>query len=67
MLYDFIYEEMEAVEADGVDFVPLICVEPVNIFATYTKEQWKEIKLYPRTGRRYWKFDNNGNKIYIKE
>ena len=66
MVSDYIYEEMEKRNADGVDFIPIFSGECPPIFASYTKEQWKEVKSYPKSGRRYWMLDNKGQKIYIK-
>ena len=64
---DFILEEMNKYEADGVDFVsimfdPIMCP---NIYETYTREEWlASNRSYPRTGRRYWKIID-GKKTYI--
>lgn len=67
-MIDFILEEMEKYGADGVDFVPLFLEPngfPATIFRSYTKAQWiASDRSYPRSGRRYWKFEN-GNKKYL--
>lgn len=66
---DFILEEMEKLEADGVDFVPIL-INPLeasqNIHCSYSKEEWKQVKAYPKSGRLYWKVIN-GRKFYLIE
>jgi hypothetical protein len=64
---DFILEEMNKYDADGVDFVsimfdPIICP---NIYKTYTREEWLASDgSYPKTNRRYWKIID-GKKTYV--
>ena len=64
---DFILEEMNKYNADGVDFVsimfdPIMCP---NIYKTYTREEWlASNRSYPKTNRRYWKIID-GEKTYI--
>ena len=64
---DFILEEMNKYDADGVDFVsimfdPTMCP---NIYKTYTREEWlASNRSYPKTARRYWKIVD-GKKIYV--
>lgn len=66
---DFILEEMEKLEADGVDFVPIM-TNPYdafkNVLCSYSKEEWKEVRGYPKSGRLYWKIIN-GRKFYLIE
>lgn len=63
---DYILEEMNNMDADGVDFVPIWFDKklPPPIICSYTKEEWKDIKAYPKSNRIYWKIIN-GEKIYI--
>lgn len=64
---DFILEEMNKYDADGVDFVsimfdPTLCP---NIYKTYTRAEWlASNRSYPKTGRRYWKIID-GKRTYI--
>ena len=64
---DFILEEMNKYNADGVDFVS-ITFDPLrnpNIYKTYTREEWLASDgSYPKTNRRYWKIID-GKKTYI--
>ena len=64
---DFILEEMNKYDADGVDFVSIM-FDPIkrpNIYKTYTREEWlASDRSYPKTGRRYWKMID-GQKIYV--
>lgn len=64
---DFILEEMNKYNADGVDFVS-IAFDPLqnpNIYKTYTRKEWLESdRSYPKTNRRYWKIID-GKKTYI--
>ena len=64
---DFILEEMNKCNADGVDFVSIM-FDPIkcpNIYATYTREEWlASNRSYPKTNRRYWKIVD-GKKTYL--
>ena len=64
---DFILEEMNKYDADGVDFVSIM-FDPIrcpNIYKTYTREEWlASNRSYPKTNRRYWKIIS-GKKTYI--
>lgn len=64
---DFILEEMNKYNADGVDFVS-ITFDPLrnpNVYKTYSREEWLASDgSYPKTNRRYWKIIN-GKKTYI--
>lgn len=64
---DYILEEMNNVDADGVDFVPIWFDEhlPPPIICSYTKEELKNITGYPKSNRMYWKIIN-GKKEYIR-
>lgn len=62
---DYILEEMNKIGADGVDFVPIWYNSNIpQIICSYTKEECKTIKGYPKTNRKYWKFVD-GKKKYI--
>lgn len=67
-MIDFIYDEMIAVDADGVDFVPIWLddMHPAPILCSYKKDEWKNVNSYPRSNRLYWKLDENGNKQYVR-
>ena len=54
---DFILEEMDRANADGVDFVPIWFDEklPPPIICSYTREEYERIKAYPKSNRIYWK------------
>ena len=65
---DYILEEMNKVGADGVDFVPIWFDKKLSppIICSYTKEEWKDVKAYPKSNRMYWKMID-GKKIYINK
>lgn len=67
MIYDFVWEEMEECDAEGVDFVPISfeCKIPPEIHSSFTKEQWKTQNYIPKTSRKYWRINEKGGKIYI--
>lgn len=70
MIDDFIYKEMCELNADGVDFVPFVYddIYSFTIYASYTKEEWKNYgNSYPKGGRKYWKLDENNKKIYLNK
>lgn len=61
---DFIIEEMDKLNADGVDFVPIWCgKEPAPIIESYTREEMIVAKYIPKTNRKYWKM-KDGRKEY---
>jgi hypothetical protein len=58
-------EAMERLGADGIDFVPIFSKSEVcTIYASYTKEQFATVTLYPRSAYRFWKMID-GKKVYI--
>lgn len=64
---DFILEEMNKYNADGVDFVSITfdSLRNPNIYKTYTRKEWLASDgSYPKTNRRYWKIID-GKKTYI--
>lgn len=65
---DYILDEMDKVGADGVDFVPLWFDKrfPLPVICSYTKEEWHNVKAYPKSNRMYWKMIE-GRKQYIKD
>lgn len=67
MKNDYIYEEMQRCGADGVDFVSIGFKEGGKIWQSNTIEEWENVGSYPRSDRAYWKYDGNGNKIYLAE
>ena len=63
-----IAEEMERLNADGVDFVP-IGFNPMNasdfkIYESYTKQEFIACKGYPKSPYIFWKMIN-GRKTYL--
>lgn len=64
---DYILEEINKANADGVDFVPIMSPELIPpVIDSYTKEEWiNGVKSYPKSGRRYWKMVD-GKKVYCK-
>lgn len=64
----YILEEMNKVNADGVDFVPIWLDEklPPPIICSYTKEELKDVNAYPKSNRMYWRMID-GEKIYINK
>ena len=64
---EFILEEMNKYDADGVDFISIMFDSTMwpNIYKTYTREEWLASDgSYPKTNRRYWKIID-GKKTYI--
>ena len=64
---DFILEEMDKRNADGVDFVSIWSDDPLGpeVLYSYSRETWiASDRSYPKTGRRYWKMVD-GKKAYI--
>lgn len=63
---DYILEEMNKVNADGVDFVPIMSPELIpSVIVSYTKEEWIDgVGCYPKSGRKYWKMVD-GKKVYV--
>lgn len=68
MIYDFVWHEMEECNADGVDFIPLSFNNkfPLEIYSSFTKKQWETESCILKTGRKYWKIDKQGRKVYIE-
>lgn len=63
---DFYLKKLEEWEADGIDFMSINCFNDKfpNVIASYTKEELKEVKTFPRTAYKFWKI-MNGKKFYI--
>ena len=63
-------EEMELVEADGIDFIRLMVnpresIQPFNkIIASFTKEEFSKGVSYPRASYKLWKMVD-GKKVYM--
>ena len=67
---NFYLEKMIELDADGIDFIPisqfLATREGIpNIVASYTKEEFKNVKYIPKTGYLFYKIID-GKKEYIK-
>lgn len=61
---NLILEEMDRYDADGVDFVPIFDLSKIPpIICSYTREELKNLKVYPKSDRKYWKMIN-GKKVY---
>ena len=64
---NLILEEMDRYDADGVDFVPIFDLSKIPpIICSYTREELKNLKLYPKSDRKYWKMINGKKYIVIK-
>lgn len=66
---NYYLEKMIELDADGIDFIPishfLMTREGIpNIIKSYTKEEFKNVKLIPKTGYLFWKIVD-GRKKYI--
>lgn len=63
-------EKFEELEADGIDFVPLnfnpCCSPQSQVFDSFTKEEFLNGVLYPRSAYLFWK-KINGLKCYLIE
>lgn len=66
---NFIVQEMDALGADGVEFVPILSdySRPYQIIASFTRSEMQRQAYWPKSGRRYWKWspEGNGAKIYL--
>lgn len=65
-----LFEEMELIEADGIDFFrwnpnPNGNIYPIEeLVASFTKREFTKDTAYPRTNYKFWKiFD--GRKVYM--
>lgn len=68
MKSDYVYDEMNRLNADGVDFVPFSFDDSeTTVISSYTKEEWLKNGWEVKSARRYWRFDESGNKVYIKD
>lgn len=67
ILLDYILDEMNKYDADGVDFVPIwFGRDEPPIICSYTRGEWiNGVGVYPKSNRRYWKMVD-GKKIYCK-
>ena len=66
---DYILEEMNKYDADGVDFTSLFSDGPLGptVFASFTRGEWLETdRRYQRMARRYWKMID-GRKVYVDD
>lgn len=62
---NYILEEMNKVDADGVDFIPAFYNGDIPpIICSYTKEELQHTNYFPKAARRYWKMINS-EKRYI--
>ena len=66
---NYYLEKMIELNADGIDFIPISHFLATregnpNIVASYTKEEFKNIKCIPKTGYLFYKIVN-GKKEYI--
>lgn len=64
MKIEEILEEMESLEADGVDFFSSHFDEKENNAKSYTKEELEKLQPSPGYLRKYWK-NIDGQKVYI--
>ena len=66
-----ILEQMIAVNADGVDFHPImekskIGTHEMRIYESHTREEFANVNSYPRSCYVFWKIVD-GQKQYIKD
>lgn len=63
---NYYLDKMDELKADGIDFMP-ICFEGdvPPIISSYSKEEFKNIKIIPKTNYKYWKIVG-GIKKYIE-
>ena len=65
-----LFEEMQLVEADGIDFFSLVVNPKVNpfpaehIIASFTKNEFTKDTAYPRASYKFWKVIE-GRKVYM--
>lgn len=58
----FLTEENIWDYADGIDFCVIFSNQVTH---SYTREEFKTLKFYPKNNRRYWVVKNN-NKTYLE-
>jgi hypothetical protein len=66
---DYILEEMNKYDADGVDFTSLLSDGPLGptVFESFAREEWlASDRRCPRMARRYWKMAD-GRKVYVDD
>ena len=62
---NFILEEMDAIDADGVDFIQIwFGPSPPPIIKSMTREEVINADGYPKSSRLYWRIIN-GKRHYI--
>lgn len=65
---NYYMDKMEELDADGIDFVPIMFSKEEqfrHIIASYTKEEFKTVTGIPKTSYVFWKMVN-GKKEYIE-
>ena len=61
----FYEEKLVELKADGIDFLSFRSDKHFpEIICSYTKEELKNVSMFPRTNYKYWKLIN-GKKVYI--
>lgn len=64
---NYYLEKMIELDADGIDFVPIHLKGMIpNIFASYTKEEFENVKAIPKTPYLFYKIID-GKKEYIND
>ena len=68
---DHILERIIALNADGVDFHPIMLKSDIGtpnmiIFKSYTKDEFVNVRYYPKSCYTFWKMID-GKKQYIKD
>lgn len=60
-----LYDKMIELDADGIDFMPIfIQQDKAPILKSYTREEFKNVRAYPKSNYRYWK-KIDGKKVYL--
>ena len=62
---NFYLDKMKELKADGIDFMSIWFGEGLPpIISSYTKEEFKDVSVVPKTNYKYWRIVN-GEKQYI--
>ncbi len=63
---NYYLEKMIELDADGIDFITIgeILKGSFHVYKSYTREEFKYVNAFPKTGYRYWKIIN-GKKTYV--
>lgn len=51
---NYLFDKMNELNADGIDFIPICVSKNPPILASYTKEEFQNVNDFPKSTYRYW-------------